>query len=446
MKLSETPFSRCSHRVSHSSPFRRRSRVALFGGIALTCAAGAKTQTPLPKAPEAAKPLLLQPPPYTFGPVLRPAPGVLPLVRVTLSRPVYFIAVDSHSGAPQMPHDVTATAEVLNWPPELPRPKTFQWHVALDWNYPKYPTHHDISRLTFEQPGPFTADFGRQIRGGTLVITAKTSCNGHDVMGRATASVRGVNPSCSAILNAFPRTRFGLIASKVAMHESSMRQFTEARGTDPGGMPEMSRTNDLGIMQLNAPTGSVTSADQIWDWRENVRRGMDELAGKQRTAVLASRHATSADRLPEQTATSMSLLNFCREFIGLPRLPMPRVPSLSAAPGSGITPDDLDVDHLALSQLERDAIRRYNGGREYSFRVLPDPTRPDIGFAGWQIDPSRGGIYFRSGDPDYVRHVLRAHSGLTLPPPPKPSKPKKHDSKKASHRRSRHMHKQSKPN
>ena len=441
MNLRHIPFIRRSRRVSRSFSVGHRSRIALLGGLALTCGAGAKAQTPLPKATRLAKLPTLQTLPSTFGPPLHPAPANQPLVRVTLSKPVYFIAIDSRSGTPQMPRDVTAVADVQNWPANLPQPKTFTWHVALDWNYPKYPTHHDISTLNFERPSPFTADFGSQIRGGTLVVTAKTSCGGRDVVGQATASVRGVNPSRGAILNAFPRTRFGLIASKVAMHESSMRQFTEAKGPEPGGMPEMSRTNDLGIMQLNAPTGSVTSADQIWDWRENVRRGMDELAGKQRTAILASRHATSSDRLPEQTATSLSLLNFCREFIGLPPLPMPRVPSLSAAPGSGITPDDPDVDHLALSQLERDAIRRYNGGREYSFRVLPDPFRPDIGFAGWQIDPSRGGIRSRSGDPDYVRHVLGAHSGLTLPPPPKPARPKKRGSKTVSHRRSRHSRK-----
>ena len=75
-----------------------------------------------------------------------------------------------------MPSDVTATADVLNWPADLPKPKTFTWHVALDWNYPKYPTHHDISNLTFERPSPFTVDFGRQIRGGNLVVMAKTSC------------------------------------------------------------------------------------------------------------------------------------------------------------------------------------------------------------------------------------------------------------------------------
>jgi hypothetical protein len=42
---------------------------------------------------------------------------------------------------------------------------------------------------------------------------------------------------------------------------------------------------------------------------------------------------------------------------------------------------------------------------------------------GWEVDPTRGGIRANSGDPDYVQHVLRAESGLSLTPPPAP-KPK----------------------
>ena len=313
-----------------------------------------------------------------------------------------------------MPQDVVATAEVRNWPSSQPTPKMFDWHVGVDWNYPKYPTHHDIDKITFERPSPFVIDFGKQIRGGTLTVHVKTFLDGHLLCGQATALVRGVNPPQKAILNAFPPTRFGLIASKVAMAESSLRQFTKPQGKDPGGMPEMSRTNDLGIMQLNAPTGSITSQDQIWDWRENVRRGMGELMEKQRMAVLASRQAVDVDHLPDKRMSTFVLLDFYRKFVGLPPLTMPPIPDLSGKPGSGITPDDPDVDHLALSQIERDTLRRYNGGREYAFTIVPDALLPTIHFAGWQIDPSRGGIQARSGDLDYVRHVLRARSGLKL--------------------------------
>ena len=375
----------------------------LASGLALTCVLSALAQQPLSGVTPTA----------FLSPSL--SPSVTPIVRVTLSQPVYDIEVDPHSGAPHMPRNVVAAAEVQNWPADRPMPKIFDWHIGLDWNYPKFPTHHDIDRLTFERPSPFVIDFGKQIRGGTLTVHVKTLLDGRLLCGQATAIVRGVNPSPKAILNAFPPTRFGLIASKVAMTESSMRQFTVPHGKDPGGMPEMSRTHDLGIMQLNAPTWSITSQDQIWDWRENVRRGMGELMDKQRMAVLASRQAAGVERLADKRLTTFFLLNFYRKFVGLPPLPMPQVPALSGNPGSGIVSGDPDVDHVALSQIERDTIRRYNGGREYAFTIVPDAFLPTIHYAGWQIDPSRGGIQARSGDLDYVRHVLRAQSGLKLP-------------------------------
>ncbi len=390
-------------------------RLTLISVVLLLSAALSQAQN-VPALPDAAlKPASAS---RLTGPP-RPLATAVPSVRVTLSRPVYYIGIDPASGAPQMPRDVTANADVQNWPADLPPPKTFTWHIALDWNYPAYPTHHDIRNNVWNRPSPLTVDWGKQIRGGTLTVTAQTPLAGRDVVGQAQAQVRGVNPTHDEVLKAFPRTRFGLICSKVAMAESGMRQFSAAKGTDPGGLPEMSRTNDLGIMQLNAPTGSITSQDQIWDWRENARRGMQELAGKQRTALLASRSMATEDRLPPQSAAQLSLLNFCRRYLSLPPLVPPHLTALSNTLGSGVLPDDPDTDHLALSQLERDAIRRYNGGREYAYRVICDPLHPVIAFAGWQVDPSRGGLRARSGDLDYVRHVLRAHSGLTLPPPPK---------------------------
>lgn len=406
--------------------------VTLMSALLLLCVAHLQAQN-VPSLPDAALKPATAPRPVG-SPRLLPIMGPIlaPSVRVTLSRPVYYIGIDPASGTPQMPRDVTASADVQNWPADLPHPQTFTWHIALDWNYPAYPTHHDIRNNVWNRPSPLTVDWGKQIRGGTLTVTAQTPLAGRDIVGQAVGQVRGVNPTHDEALRAFPRTRFGLICSKVAMAESGMRQFSGAKGTDPGGLPEMSRTNDLGIMQLNAPTGSITSQDQIWDWRENARRGMQELAGKQRASLLASRSMASGDRLPPQSAAQLSLLNFCRRYIGLPPLLPPRLTALSNTLGSGLLPDDPDTDHLALSQLERDAIRRYNGGREYAYRVIADPLHPDIAFAGWQVDPSRGGLRDRSGDLDYVRHVLRAHSGLTLPPPPKKEIRKQEDKKKGS--------------
>jgi hypothetical protein len=348
------------------------------------------------------------------------APTTAPAIQVTLSRDRYWIKIDPKTGAPHMPTNVVATAEVRNWPEGVTPPSSYQWHVTLDWNYPKYPTHHDIGNRVFEQPGPLHIDFGNQIRGGLLTVAVSAMLNNRIIVGKAYALVVGENPTHAMVLHAFPRTRFGLIASKVGVAESDFQQFMPVCGPDPGGQPYMSRTNDIGIMQLNAPTGSVTSEDQIWDWRANVRRGMEELADKGRVTVLASRSAMGRDQLPDTGTEQFAYVNMLRLFVGLSALPPPVAPPFSDKPGSGIQPDDPDVDHLKLTQVERDMIRRYNGGSEYAYNITLRPDTPYPISMGWEIDPTRGGIRPNSGDPDYIHHVLRAQSGLTLPPPPKP--------------------------
>lgn len=360
------------------------------------------------------------------------APGSYPTIRVTLPKTVYRIRIDPKTGVPQMPKNIVAAAAVQNWPADAPVPTVFTWRVYLDWDFPAYPTHHRINNQIFAQASPLKLDLDGEIRGGLLTVVAKALLNGQEVCGQAHATILGENPTRKAVLRAFPRSRFGLIASKVGAAESGLRQFTAPNGLDPGGLPLVSRTSDVGIMQINAPSGAITSADQVWDWRANVQRGLEMLRGKQRTAVvLASRHAVGLHRVPEECGSQMAMLNCARMLLGLPCLPPPSVPPLSAQSGSGILPGESDPDKLALSQVEREAIRRYNGGREYAYILTPDPVTLGIQRAEWQIDPTRGGIRSTSGDPNYVRKVLLARSGLTLPPPPKPKSAPSH----RSHRR-----------
>ncbi|HLK56834.1 MAG TPA: hypothetical protein VKU00_09730 [Chthonomonadaceae bacterium] len=357
-----------------------------------------------------------------YGP---PNPALTgPAVRVTLSRPFYKIRVDAKTGAPQMPKDVVAQAEVVNWPPGAPPPDVFLWHAFLDWDFAPYPTHHSISERVFTQPSPFQIPLEEQVRGGTLTVYAKTTLNGKEIYGKAQSLVLGENPPREMVLKAFPPSRFGLMASKICMAESELHQFTEPSGMNPGGMPLLSRTNDIGLMQLNAPTGSITSADEVWDWRANVGQGLMIMQGKRQNTVLASRHATDRTRQPDPVLGSAyqtwNLLNLLRDAQDLPPLSEPVIPPLSDAPNSGMLPDEPDPDHLQLSQVERDAIRRYNGGQEYVFQIIPDVTTLDILWEGWQVDPTRGGIRPNTGDPNYVQHVLDARSGFKLPPPPMP--------------------------
>ena len=354
--------------------------------------------------------------------------GAVPTLTVHLSRSLYYIHADAKSGAPVVPRDIVALASLDGWPASVPKPATFAWHVFLDWDFKPYPTHHSIARLKFEHPSPFPVNLGGEVRGGRLKVIAKTTFEGREISGQALAEVCGENPPRSAILRAFPPSRLGLIASKIATAESGMRQFEAANG-----MPMISRSNDVGLMQLNAPSGAVTSPDQVWDWRYNLRRGLEMMADKRRTTVLASRG--SVNRQPDVRDIvagyqEAACINFVRWYVGIPVIVPPVVPPLSTEPGSGMLPGEPDPDHVALSQLERDSIRRYNGGREYAIALVPDPDTLSIRGVEWRVDPTRGGIRTHSGDPDYIGHVLRAHSGFVIPKPAVAGK--------SRHRRLRH--------
>ena len=371
-----------------------------------------------------------------YGPLVAPAVSVpLPAVRVTLSRPAYRITIDPKTGAPQMPKDVLAAAIAQNWPGAVPPPTEFVWHAYLRWDYKPFPTFHRIEKQTWTQPSPLKLDLDGEIRGGTLTVYAKTMLNGKEVLGRAQAEVLAANPSRSTALRAFPPNRTGLIASKIGMAESGLHQFTEAKGSDPGGQPYVSPSKDIGVMQLNAPSGGISGADEIWDWRANVRRGLAMLAGKRRT-TLASRSASGSRRAQTIPYTfegraNLAAVNLCRALCGLNRLPLPEAPPISDAPGSGLLPGESDPDRLLLTQREREAIRRYNGGSEYACDLCMDDSCLNVRVIGWVPDPARGGIGLKRGDPRYVDHVLLARSGFTLPTPTIPSKKlRRHRSRK----------------
>lgn len=331
-----------------------------------------------------------------------------------------------------MPKNVVAKAEVIGATEGIELSKTFTWRVLLNWDFKPYPTQHSINDRTFENSSPFSIDLSEQIRGGKLKVYAKANIGGQEVTGFAIAEVRAKNPPKSVILARFPSTRFGLIMSKVAMQESSLLHFTRAKGNDPGGLPELSYTNDVGLMQLNAPTGAVNSPEQVWDWRENLKRGFEMMFEKRRITHLASRAVSSEQPQTVNGYHEAACLSFLREHLGLALKPIP-LPTLSDKPGSGILPGEADPDNLALSQLERDAIRRYNGGREYSLYLVSEFESLKHPFVEWRVDPTRGGIRAGSGDPEYVVHVLNVKSGFTFPPP-KPSAPKTRTTKRRTRR------------
>ncbi|HEV2474064.1 MAG TPA: hypothetical protein VGS41_15410, partial [Chthonomonadales bacterium] len=210
--------------------------LGLFSLSFLTLSRQATVKRPV--KPPALKPLVSQP-------VLDNSD---PAIQVRLSRPVYYITLDPATGAPEMPRNVAAEAAPVNWPAATRRPESFTWRVTLEWLQPPYPTRHSIGDRTFSQMSPLRPAFGNEVRGGTLTVYAKASLQGRPIFGEAHALVVGENPSRGQALNQFPRDRTGLIASKIGMAESGLRQFVPGDPSLGGGFPVLSRTHDVGMM------------------------------------------------------------------------------------------------------------------------------------------------------------------------------------------------------
>ncbi len=376
-------------------------------------------------------------------PFLPSAVQSLPQIRAAFSQPVYVIHHDPATGAPLMPKNVVASAQCVNFPPGTVLPSEFIWHTTLQWNIPGFSTKHAIGSRFVTHASPYPMDLSEQVRGGTLVVVAKATIGGKQYLGWAQAKVMADNPPRRAIFARLPKNRWGLIASKIGMVESGLRQFSVSKG-QPGGMPEVSTTRDIGLMQLNAPSGAITSEEQVWDWRENLKQGLQMLEGKHRTSQLAYRAGNFRNGFRVSTpigGSALASVNVARALVGLPDAQVPAVSgvvaNLSNAPGSGILPGDPDPDKLSLSQIERDAIRRYNGGREYSLTPVIDPSTLGVKTVSWLVDPTRGGINHRSGNPHYVLDVLKARSGFQLPAPVKPKAKK---AKTSLRHKRRHSH------
>ena len=348
----------------------------------------------------------------------------IPSVHVQLTKTDYWVKAIGKAGVPTMPRDVTASATVEHWPSMMLAPTEFTWWASIVWNYKPFPTHHSIENVKIVHVSPYTFDFGNEIRGGILTVIAKTQCNGIVYWGKAKAVIHAENPSHTAVFGMLPKNRTGLLMAKIVTAESGTHQFYSGDHSDRG-LPQVSKSNDVGIAQLNVTSHALTTADQVWDWRANLKRGLEVFADKRRTTQLAYRGDYKRDTTYQDDFAPPTIDNMHRWILGFAPVIAPEK-GLSNSPGSGLIKGEKDPDHVSLSQLERDSIRRYNGGSEYVYVAIPDMTAPKLYRTEWQSDPFRGGVSMRRGDQDYVTHVINAHSEFKLPVAQKASTSRRH--------------------
>jgi hypothetical protein len=285
---------------------------------------------------------------------------------------------------------VTATLSGVRVDPKTPPIYGFTASLTFSGNV----TPHGNGRSTQHraitaQTGPrntFAIPF-TEVRGGALLVnvSVRIGAAAPIIVASQNLTIVGTNPTPAAIksyANSIGATKVRF--RKQMRQESSLEQF---RST---GWPKYSSDNlgGVGLCQITRP---APTADQVWNWKDNVDAGW-ALYGVKEAAARAYPIAVRAGST----------------FRGLVQA-WNAQPARRGLPPVAVTlPDDTD------EQLELDTIRGFNGfaGGLHEFRVRLDnrgllvvtlDASGHNGAAEWERVPvnERG----TSGDPNYVNNV-----------------------------------------
>ena len=297
---------------------------------------------------------------------------------------------------------ITATATLSGVTVDPRSPPIYTWTATLAFNgtlggvlVPHSAGSTTTHRAIAPQTGPrntFLIPFA-EVRGGTLTVSVAVRVGTQTLTAQSTnLTIVGTNPAPSAI-----RTYANSIGAnnvrfrKLMRQESSLRQFINASGA-----PHYSG-DDLGGVGLCQLTRPAPTADQTWNWKENVAGGWRLYLEKQRIARA----------YPALVRSSAAFLQLVYAYNNPPAVPgavgQPRPASLTITLPE-YTADQLDLDTLRgfngyLRQLHEYRVRVDAAGR---LVVTPDATGRR-GTAEWERVPiaARGG----AGDPNYVNNV-----------------------------------------
>jgi len=169
---------------------------------------------------------------------------------------------------PHMPQ-LAAHAEILHVDPDPTASTEFEWTAEIDYTGPDGSDFNFTFAASTSVGGSYTPDTGGATRGGDLTYTASATVNGKVLTGETQGlMIVGTNPShqqVNAALGGFP-------ATNIACWESNhkLAQFNSQ------GLPLFGAPHGYGIMQLDPPP----SAEDVWNWSQNVSDGLGVLATK----------------------------------------------------------------------------------------------------------------------------------------------------------------------
>ena len=301
---------------------------------------------------------------------------------------------------------IVAQARIVGVPTNLALTTPLTWRVSLrfDASHCRHGPNRQINHpdIVKTAVGRTLAISFTAVRGGSLSISVRAKVGGRVLTAHSSLlDIRGTNPLLQSLRGSLPHDTL----RRIARFESGGRQFLAAADGGVGACPLWSGDNlgGVGIMQITVPR---PTSDEVWNWRENVAKGI--LIFNQKVAI--ARGYPAQVRNSHMFKTLVSVFNAERQKHKLAAIPVD-LPDF--------TTGDFDSN---LQQLELDSVRGFNGwgGRDHfgfplhefrvalnahgHLRVNVDPSGTKAA-ASWERVPASARPQ-SFGDPDYVNHVL----------------------------------------
>jgi hypothetical protein len=283
----------------------------------------------------------------------------------------------------------------------------YEWKVTLCFNgvncmnsRNRRTDHPEIRATTFSNI--FTIPF-TQVRGGELTI--EVSARSGEWIGTTAITTQsrglrvvGTNPSTRALSRA---TIMKDCFKRLMRHESGLQQFR------PAACPYFSRDGlgGVGICQITNP---APTDDQVWSWKENLKRGLEIYKEKE----------TAAKGYPGRVRQSREFNTLVADYN--------RDRVAQATPPGSLSPLTINLPDFTQDQLERATIRLFNGAPLglHQYRVTLNGKKLHVnvdpsgmtGTAEWEEVTAAdriaaydaAGLEARKrGDPNYVENVYR---------------------------------------
>jgi len=239
----------------------------------------------------------------------------------------------------------------------------FTWKVKIKHELPKRIVEGELNE-TVSNDGVYEPDFSqlKWLLGGKLTLSVQYF---HTMRDENTYIIKGTNPGKTRIEEIVTSP----ILRQIACMESRYKQFEAKREGGTGfpvvGVGKNGVSGGIGIFQAYIPR---PEDHEIWNWKDNVLYGIRTFESKKE------------EIRKKMAKKELNRLNKERKKQGLPLCAKDSIPPLNE------------------EQTEREALRRYNGCREFQWELTDSKSCE----GKWVVHPTIWGACL----PDYVNDVL----------------------------------------